>query len=102
MAKPQQPEIARRGQSATDPGAVKSSLTASPRARSKNAPRPVPEGNAPGHHPAREQDKPSAETFVSKVKEHAKDRPPDPTIAGEALRAAAGAVRKVRRSLPKR
>ena len=73
---------------------------------------PVPEDNQPGHHPDHEQDKPSGADFVRKVKEHAResraaeepaeptDAEPEPTVAGDALRAAAGVLRKVRESLP--
>jgi hypothetical protein len=104
MAKPQQPEIARSGHGATDPGSVKSSLTTpGPTPRSDTG-TPVPEDNTPGHHPEHEQDKPSGKRFVEKVHEHAldtdDDRDPDPTIAGDALRATAAALRKVRKSLP--
>ena len=65
----------------------------------------VPEANLPGHHPDHEQDKPSGEAFVRKLHEHAEDAPdkaedPEPTLAGDALRAAAQAVRTVRESLP--
>jgi hypothetical protein len=91
MAKPQQPEIA-------DDGGV------------------VPEDNVPGHHPEHEQDKPSGDAFVQKLHEHAQQvdaereqqrasdeeqaSEPEPTIAGDALRAAASAVRAVRENLP--
>jgi hypothetical protein len=68
----------------------------------------VPEANLPGHHPDREQDKPSGEAFVRKLHEHATETAPDteapedpePTLAGDALRAAADAVRSVREALP--
>ncbi|MEN3271663.1 MAG: hypothetical protein V7636_424 [Actinomycetota bacterium] len=73
---------------------------------------PVPEDNAPGHHPEHEQDKPSGSDFVRKVHEHAREvdaavdeqeraaAEPEPTVAGEVLRATAGVLRKVRESLP--
>lgn len=50
MAKPQQPEIARSG-----PTDV------------------VPEDNLPGHHPDHEQDKPSGDAFVQKLRDHARE-----------------------------
>src|SRR4051812_13948138 len=34
---------------------------------------PVPPDNQPGHHPEHEQDKPSGEAFVAKVRERAKE-----------------------------
>jgi hypothetical protein len=81
---------------------------------------PVPEDNVPGHHPEHEQDKPSGADFVRKVHEHAQqvdaavaaqeqkaaapdaegEHDPEPTVAGEVLRATAGVLRKVRDSLP--
>lgn len=71
----------------------------------------LPEDNTPGHHPDHEQDKPSGDAFVAKLHEHARDTSdpepssaslaePDASVAGDALRAAAGAVRKVREALP--
>jgi hypothetical protein len=94
----------------------------------------VPEDNLPGHHPEHDQDKPSGDAFVAKLREHAAEveaeasaeaepevrertdhgeangtdqgspvedvREVAGTIAGEALRAAAGVVRKVRERLP--
>ncbi|MEA3056567.1 MAG: hypothetical protein QOD30_1999 [Actinomycetota bacterium] len=66
---------------------------------------PVPEDNVPGHHPDHEQDKPSGADFVRKLHEHAQQvdergDEPEPTVAGEALRATAAALRKVREALP--
>ena len=73
---------------------------------------PVPDDNVPGHHPDHEQDKPSGADFVRKVKQHAREvdaaadkqerkaAEPEPTVAGEVLRATAGVLRKVRESLP--
>ena len=74
---------------------------------------PVPEDNLPGHHPEHEQDKPSGADFVRKLHEHAQQvdaaepvegatsaDEPEPTVAGEVLRATAGALRKVREALP--
>jgi hypothetical protein len=81
---------------------------------------PVPEDNQPGHHPEHEQDKPSGDDFVRKVREHARaaeveatnavdestptttttDDEPEPTVAGDVLRATAGVLRKVRESIP--
>ena len=120
MAKPQQPEIARSGRGATDPAAVKSEHTAPSTARVAGGDgAPIPEDNLPGHHPEHEQDKPSGDAFVAKLREHAAEAEAEPepvpvsgedgdrsledtagTIAGEALRAAAGLVRKVRERLP--
>jgi hypothetical protein len=58
---------------------------------------PIPEDNVAGHHPEQEQDKPKVR--IAAVPKGV--RGADPTPAGDALRAAAGAVRKVRESLPR-
>jgi hypothetical protein len=63
---------------------------------------PVPEDNTPGHHPDHEQDKPDLK-IVAKPRGVRGPDPapePEPTVAGDVLRAAAGAVRKVRETLP--
>lgn len=110
MAKPQQPEIARSGRGATDPAAIKSELSVPVKGGPAGDAGPLPEDNVPGHHPTEEQDRPTGAAFLEKLHEHATEGEPDsaterwdapePTMAGEALRAAAGAVRKVRESLP--
>lgn len=150
MAKPQQPELARSGRGAVDPHAVKEQLSAPTKGGDQSAEpggSPVPEENQPGHHPEHDQDKPSGDAFVAKVREHAADAEADAgegdttgtiageataeaepavrersddgdangtdhgspvedvreaagTVAGDALRAAAGVVRKVRARLP--
>jgi hypothetical protein len=103
MAKPQQPEIARSGRGATDPGAVKSEPPQATRVTGDDG-GPVPEDNVPGHHPEHEQDKPDVRVVAVPrgVRDISIDDfpAPEPTVAGDALRAAAGAVRKVRESLP--
>jgi hypothetical protein len=58
--------------------------------------RTVPEDNLAGHHPEHEQDKPNVR--LAAVPKGV--RGADPTPAGDAFRAAAGAVRKVREALP--
>lgn len=106
MAKPQQPELARSGRGAVDPHAVKEQLTAPTTGGGETDPGgPIPEDNLPGHHPEHDQDKPSGDAFVAKVREHAAEveaagAEGAGTIAGDALRAAAGVVRKVRERLP--
>jgi len=109
MAKPQQPEIARSGRGATDPASVKSEAPQSTRVSGDSG--PVPEDNVPGHHPEHEQDKPDLR-IVAEPKgvrgddadgdDERSEPAPEPagTLAGDALRAAAGAVRKVREALP--
>jgi hypothetical protein len=58
MPKPQQEELRRSGRGSTDQD------SASARARddlpADENPGPVPEENRPGHHPARDQDKPES------------------------------------------
>lgn len=113
MATPQQPEIGRSGRGAVNPDAIKSELTAPQPGGAERDAGPVPEDNLPGHHPEHEQDKPSGDDFVAKVKDLAAEAgaekaqqaqaladEPEPTVAGDAMRAAAGAVRKVREHLP--
>jgi len=110
MAKPQQPEIARSGRGATDPSAVKSEHTAPSAAKVSGDAGPVPEDNLPGHHPEHEQDKPDVRIAAvpkgvrgddaERTEPASSADEPEPTVAGEALRAAAGVVRKVRESLP--
>ena len=109
MSKPQQPEAARSGRGATDPAAIKSELSA-PTRRSgpEDDAGPVPAENRPGHRPDEEQDKPSGDAFLQKMHEHAVEvdaareaaEAPEPTVAGDVARAAAGVVRKVREALP--
>src|SRR3954469_20750922 len=113
MAKPQQPEIARSGGGAPAPASVKTQRDAPSTVRVDGDTGSVPEDNLPGHHPEQDQDKPSGDDFVRKLHDHARavdaartettaEAPPEPeaTVAGEALRAAAGVLRKVRESLP--
>lgn len=109
MSKPQQPEAARSGRGATDPAAIKSELSvpAMRRATVEDA-GPVPEANLPGHHPDEEQDKPAGEAFLQKMHSHATEvdaarqeaATPQPTVAGDVARAAAGVVRRVREAFP--
>ena len=74
MSKPQQPELARSGRGAVDPGAVKEQLTAPTTGGGENGDLgPIPEDQRPGHHPGVEQDKPSGEAFLEKLHEHAAD-----------------------------
>jgi hypothetical protein len=78
MANPQQPELARsRKTPALDPDATEAVLSAA-EAPTVDRPRgPVPVDNQPGHHPAVEQDKPSADRFLAKVKEVAAEAEAD-------------------------
>jgi len=117
MAKPQQPEIARSGRGATDPASAKSAPPADA-VRVSGDTGPIPEDNLPGHHPEHEQDKPDVRLAAVPTGVRGDDddkagdgdragerREPDAgeperTVAGEALRAAAGVVRKVRDALP--
>jgi hypothetical protein len=56
MSTPQQPELHRSGQGATDPKSAKAN-TSTPPAEQGDA-GPVPPDNQPGHHPEHDQDKP--------------------------------------------
>jgi hypothetical protein len=56
MPKPQQPELRRSGLGSTDQDAAE--LRADDQLPEGDDIGPVPEANQPGHHPAKEQDKP--------------------------------------------
>ncbi len=58
MTKPQQPELHRSGLGDSDPGSIKVQLQGTKQPKSEGNISPVPEDNQPGHHPAKEQDKP--------------------------------------------
>ena len=60
MTKPQQPELRRSGRGATDDDSAKA--RASRPLDEKGEAGPVPEANAPGHHPEEDQDKPDGST----------------------------------------
>jgi hypothetical protein len=124
MANPQQPEIARSRRGDVVQDSVKERLTVPQSTETSGDVGVVPEDNLPGHHPEHEQDKPTGEQFLRKLHEHAQEAEaateepapaptaatgtgpeasaddPEPTVAGDALRAAAGLIRKVRESLP--
>lgn len=59
MARPQQPELARSGTGASDPASAKARVEVEQAPRDAGAPGPVPDASAPGHHPEREQDRPT-------------------------------------------
>lgn len=68
MAKPQQPELRRSGRvEALDPDATEAIRGADRRRRTSAPDGPVPEGNRPGHHPDRDQDKPNLERFAARL-----------------------------------
>jgi hypothetical protein len=85
MSTPQQPELARSGRGASDPKSAKSHADAPLEATGPEG--PIPADNAPGHHPAVEQDKPAGP-------------PPRPRTAAskEAVRAGARAADAEERS----
>ena len=56
MTKPQQPELRRSGRGATDDDSAKA--RAGGPLDEKGEAGPIPEANAPGHHPQEDQDKP--------------------------------------------
>jgi hypothetical protein len=70
MAKPQQPELRRSGFTpALEPDSIASELEARDQPGATGGPGgPVPEENLPGHRPEEEQDKPSGDDFVAKVR----------------------------------
>jgi hypothetical protein len=74
MTKPQQPEIRRSSHTPVDTAQhAKEVAGAAP--GDQGRPGAVPEGSRPGHHPAREQDKPDPERFRQRLAgDHAPDR----------------------------
>ena len=67
MANPQQPELRRSERGAATDTATKERLT-SPSIPGVDGPGGrVPEADLPGHHPAKEQDKPPGRDFVAKM-----------------------------------
>lgn len=68
MAKPQQPELRRSGFTVLDPDSIASDLDGRDRPGDSSGGGPVPEENQPGHQPETQQDKPSGDAFVAKVR----------------------------------
>ena len=68
MSNPQQPELARsRKTPAQDQDAVASVVEGQRQPASGGPSGPIPEENQPGHHPAKEQDKPDLDAFAEKL-----------------------------------
>ena len=80
MARPQQPELARSGKGASDPASAKARAEVEHAPPGSGAPGPVPDANAPGHHPDHDQDRP-VERFAAKAaKLAARSRRPRPGV----------------------
>ena len=68
MSNPQQPEIARsRKTPAQDPDSVAGVLEAQDQPGVGGPAGPIPADNQPGHHPAKEQDKPDLDAFAARL-----------------------------------
>ena len=67
MARPQQPELARSGKTDLDPDHVATGLEGQPIPPSGGETGPIPVDNQPGHHPAKEQDKPDLDAFAARL-----------------------------------
>lgn len=67
MPKPQQPELRRSELQGFDPDAPVHFLPPESQGTEESG-GPIPVDNLPGHHPEQEQDKPSGDDFVAKVK----------------------------------
>jgi|GEM_PF-2132739 hypothetical protein len=68
MSNPQQPELARsRKTPAQDQDAVAAVVEGQRRPGTGGPTGPVPAENQPGHHPAKEQDKPDLDAFAAKL-----------------------------------
>ena len=67
MARPQQPELARSANTDIDPDHVETGLQGQPPPPTGGETGPIPADNQPGHHPAKEQDKPDLDAFAAKL-----------------------------------
>jgi hypothetical protein len=67
MSRPQQPELARSAKTDLDPDHVETGLQGQKRPASGGETGPVPAENQPGHHPAKEQDKPDLDAFAARL-----------------------------------
>jgi hypothetical protein len=68
MSNPQQPELARsRKTPAQDPDSVAGVLEGQAQPATGGPSGPIPADNQPGHHPAREQDKPDLDAFAERL-----------------------------------
>ena len=67
MARPQTPELARSAKTDIDPDHVETGLQGQPTPKSGGETGPVPPDNQPGHHPAKEQDKPDLDAFAARL-----------------------------------
>ena len=67
MARPQQPELARSAKTDLDPDHIETGLQGQPTPKSGGETGPVPPENQPGHHPAKEQDKPDLDAFAARL-----------------------------------
>ena len=109
MARPQQPELARSGKSASDPASAKARAEVEQTLHDAAAPGPVPDASAPGHHPQHEQDRPT-ERFAAKAvalgargrRAVLKDAGPDRQDAGRERQDAPSAGRHARRHIAAR
>ncbi|HET9770016.1 MAG TPA: hypothetical protein VFS16_03935 [Acidimicrobiia bacterium] len=67
MGRPQQPELARSAKTDLDPDHVETGLQGQKAPATGGETGPVPADNQPGHHPAKEQDKPDLDAFAAKL-----------------------------------
>jgi hypothetical protein len=67
MARPQQPELARSAKTDIDPNHVETGLQGQRAPATGGETGPVPPDNQPGHHPAKEQDKPDLDAFAARL-----------------------------------
>ena len=67
MARPQQPELARSAKTDLDPDHIETGLQGLPTPKTGGETGPVPPDNQPGHHPAKEQDKPDLDAFAARL-----------------------------------
>ena len=67
MARPRQSEVARTAETDIDPDHVETGLHGQTPPTTGGETGPIPADNQPGHHPAKEQDKPDLDAFAAKL-----------------------------------
>jgi hypothetical protein len=100
MARPQQPELARSGKTDIDPDHIETGLQGQPAPATGGETGPIPAENQPGHHPAKEQDKPDLDAFAAKL--GADPKAPSATKARKSARPKAAASKKTSKPAPPR
>jgi len=109
MARPQQPELARSAKTDIDPRHVETGLQGQPTPATGGETGPIPPDNQPGHHPAKEQDKPDLDAFAARLGTDptaptatAARKPPRPAAAPATKKTAGTATKATAKKTPAR